>query len=402
MIRLSEIFRPKSGAYAFFLSIVIWGIGIGCYAAVLNNYLVEIHSFNELERGWLEFFRELPGLLLVVFLAFLSRFSDWRILRIGTLISMIAVLSLLLPANRFFLIFIITIFSVGEHLIMPIRSAIAVQVARPDKTGVSLGLLTSTMNAGTILGSILVALIFWIGLHLFHCTDRNMLYIIVWIVVFFLMIASLLTTFSPNAPNHPSRRPRLYFRRKFSCFYILELFYGARKQIFLTFAPYVLIRIYGLSTVGVAILMGISALVNMIGGPWIGRLTDRFGYRTIMIFDTLILFWVCLAYGFADNLFPMKIAFWVVCVNYLLDALISTASLATSIYVKTIAEHHDEFTSTLSTGISINHLISIIIAPVGGWVWMRFGVGYLFLFAAVMALANSFFAWTLPRSNRSK
>ena len=77
--------------------------------------------------------------------------------------------------------------------------------------------------------------------------------------------------------------------------------------------------------------------------------------------------------------------------------MISTTSLATNIYVKTLAENQDELTSTLSTGISINHLISIIAAPLGGWVWVHYGVGVLFSFSAVMALLNSLFAATLPK-----
>jgi predicted MFS family arabinose efflux permease len=77
--------------------------------------------------------------------------------------------------------------------------------------------------------------------------------------------------------------------------------------------------------------------------------------------------------------------------------MISTTSLATNIYVRQLAENQDELTSTLSTGISINHLISILAAPAGGWIWMKWGVGMLFAFAAVMAIFNSLFAMTLPK-----
>jgi predicted MFS family arabinose efflux permease len=116
-----------------------------------------------------------------------------------------------------------------------------------------------------------------------------------------------------------------------------------------------------------------------------------------MIYDTIILFFVCLMYGFAGNWFSGTAVLAVLCINFLLDAVISTTSLATNIYVKTLAENQDELTSTLSTGISINHLISIIAAPLGGWVWVHYGVGVLFSFSAVMALLNSLFAATLPK-----
>ena len=146
-----------------------------------------------------------------------------------------------------------------------------------------------------------------------------------------------------------------------------------------------------------ATLLGLCALINVFAAPAIGKLTDKWGYRNTMIWDTVVLTFVCLLYGFAGDLFPVQIAFWVVAVNYVLDAILSTTSLATNIYVRSLAENQDELTSTLSTGISINHLIAILSAPVGGWIWVRFGIGYLFTFAAVMAIFNTLFAMTIPK-----
>ena len=339
----------------------------------------------------------MPGFLLVFILALLHKYSDWRVLRIGTAISLLASIAFFVPANKVFLTLIVTLFSTGEHLVMPVRQSLAMQIANPGREGASLGIMTCVMNGGNIAGSLLVAAVFYSGLRVFHCDNERVLFNIVWGMVVALLVASVCATFSRKAPSRVSHRPSLYFRRKFGKFYILELFYGARKQIFLTFAPYVLIQIYGLGTSQIALLMGISALVNMVGAPLVGRITDRMGYRAVMIWDTLILFWVCLAYGFADDLFSRRTASMIVCANYLLDGLISTASMATNIYVRRISSDPSELTSTLSTGISINHLVSILIALAGGWVWTRFGVGWLFAFAAVMALFNSAFAWTVPR-----
>ena len=390
-----------SSAGAFFTSIAVWGVGVGCFAAALNNYLSDIHGITIFQRGVVEFFRELPGFALVFILALMHRLSDWRVLRLGTAISLLAALALLAPTNKAGLTALVMLFSTGEHLVMPARQSLAMQVARPGHEGTSLGLMTCVMNAGTILGSLLVAVVFWIGMRWFGIDDARTLFRVVWILIAFLLTGSVLSTYTKNAPNRVTKRPRLYFHRKFNKFYILELFYGARKQIFLTFAPYVLIKIYHLTTPQVAVLMGISALINMLGAPTIGRITDRFGYRFVMIWDTLILFWVALAYGYSGSIFPAHIAVWIVCGNYLLDGLISTASLATNIYVRQIAADPNELTSTLSTGISINHLISILIALAGGWIWATLGVSWLFTFSALMALANSAFAWSLPRSEEA-
>lgn len=288
------------------------------------------------------------------------------------------------------------IWSLGEHLIMPARQMIAMQVARPEHAGQSLGFMTSVMNFGTVAGSLLVAGIFYFGSRFGKLAPMTMFWI-VWGVVIMLLLISAISTFASNAPDGITKRPKVYFHRKFSKFYALELFYGARKQIFMTFAPYVLIQVYGFSTEWMALLLGVCALVNIGAAPMVGRLTDRIGYRNVMIWDTVILFFVCIMYGFAKSIFPPHLVLTAVCVNFLLDAIISTTALATNIYVREVASDSNELASTMSTGISINHLISILAAPLGGWVWMRFGIGVLFLFSAIMALCNSLFAWTLPK-----
>lgn len=396
----ADTFRPRAGAAPFFVSIIVWGIGIGCFAASLNNFLVDIHDVNQVQRGVLEFFREMPGLLLVFLLALLHRTSDWQILRIGILASMAGVIALCIPASYAVVTLLIMLWSTGEHLTMPVRSSIAMQVAREGRAGASLGYVSSAYSAGHVLGNLMVATIFLAGLRLFGVASRAMLYNAVWCLIFLLLAASLVCSCSRHAPRVASRRPRLLLMRKFRLFYGLELFYGARKQIFLTFAPFVLIREYGVDTSHMALMMGISAILNMFAGPWIGILTDRIGYRTIMVYDTFVLVLVCLLYGYAGDWFPPAVAFWVVCVNYLLDTVISTTALATNIYVRDLSSNRDEVTSTLSTGISINHFISVLVAPIGGWIWMRWGVGTLFSLSALMSLANSFCAMQIPMPPR--
>lgn len=395
-----DIFKPNSGAGAFFCSILLWGIGIGCFAAALNNFISDIYQMDSIERGWLEFFREFPGLMLVFLLALLHKVSDWKIMRIGTLISAAGAALLLIPADKIAVTAFIMIWSMGEHLVMPIRQGLAMQLAKEGNAGQSLGFLTGVMNFGSVSGSIIVAALFYTGTKFFNLQEA-FLFNILWIMIIILMTISVISTFSKNAPQIPSKRPRLYFNRKFSKFYALELFYGARKQIFLTFAPYVLIREYDFSTAAMAGLLGICAFINIFGAPMIGRLTDRWGYKNTMVWDTVILFFVCLMYGFAGDIFPKNIAFWIVAVNFILDAVLSTTSLATNIYVKTLSASQDELTSTLSTGISINHLIAIISAPIGGWIWMRFGIGWLFSFSAVMAICNTLFAMTIPSEKKT-
>jgi predicted MFS family arabinose efflux permease len=116
-----------------------------------------------------------------------------------------------------------------------------------------------------------------------------------------------------------------------------------------------------------------------------------------MVTDTIILVGVCLLYGFAHRLFPPGIAFIVVCVNYVLDSIISLASMASNVYVQDIASSQEEITATLSTGVSVNHVISILIALLGGWIWKTLGIEVLFSLSAFLGILNSIYAATIKK-----
>ncbi len=395
--RISANFHPGSGTAGFFTSILFWGIAAGCFAAVLNNYLADIRHVGHFERGLLEFFREMPGLMLVFILWAMNRLSDWKILKAGILIATVGVAGLVFSDNNVLIILLITVWSTGEHILMPVRSSIALHIAKDGREGHSLGMVTSMMNAGTVIGCIIAACFFYAGIRILKTANELLLYNITWGFIIILLVMSLISIFSAgNHSDMKGKRPTLYFNKKYNKFYALELFYGARKQIFITFAPYVLITEYNMNTSKIAILTGLCALANIFCGPLTGKLTDRFGYKNIMIYDTVILFFVCLVYGYAGNFFAPETACVIVCINFLLDAIISTTSMATNLYVKDISSSPEEITSSLTTGISINHFISILAALAGGWIWEKFGYGILFSFAAAMAVANTLYAMTIP------
>ena len=123
-MNFSDTFKPRSGAAAFFFSIILWGIGTGCFAAALNNYLSNVQQMDSVDRGWLEFFREFPGLMLVFILALLHKVSDWKVMRLGTAVSIVGAALLLIPADKIAIVAFIMIWSTGEHLVLPIRSAV--------------------------------------------------------------------------------------------------------------------------------------------------------------------------------------------------------------------------------------------------------------------------------------
>jgi predicted MFS family arabinose efflux permease len=96
-------------------------------------------------------------------------------------------------------------------------------------------------------------------------------------------------------------------------------------------------------------------------------------------------------------LFPLNVAFAVVAVVFVLDAVLFVVGLARAMYVRSLSTSQEEVTSTLSLGISINHLISIVIAVAGGLLWERLGMETLFTIAALFGAASALFSFTLPR-----
>ena len=91
----------------------------------------------------------------------------------------------------------------------------------------------------------------------------------------------------------------------------------------------------------------------------------------------------------------MKTAFIVCCVNYILDSVISLASLASNVYVQDLSDSKNETRATISTGVSVNHLITILVALFGGWIWQALGIETLFALSAVLGLCNSAYAATI-------
>jgi MFS family permease len=135
----------------------------------------------------------------------------------------------------------------------------------------------------------------------------------------------------------------------------------------------------------------------MLCSPLVGRIIDKVGYKAVMVGDTLILIVVCILYGFAHRIFSPGAAFIVVCCNFILDSTISIASMASNVYVQRIASNQEEITATLSTGISVNHIISIFIALLGGWIWKVTGIEVLFAMSAFLGLMNSIYAATIRK-----
>lgn len=387
---LKNTFKEGSKYQLFFISIIATGLAYGIYKGIIDNYLAEIVTMGEFDRGVAEFFRELPGLLLIFILAVFYTFSAEKLYKVGAVIMLIGMGMLASVSPTKILVTVaICIHSLGEHIQLGMKSSIALSNAREGKGGVALGYQNSANQVGTLVGYFVII----IALSLIAGKTPYKTFFLIAAVI---TAISMLTSFgiTGNSQTDSTKR-RFYFRKKFTKYYMLEIFYGARKQVFFTFGPYVLILFYGANAAVISILFAVSAMASFILSPMIGKLIDKIGYKVVMISDTLILVIVCFFYGFAHHIFPMNVAFIVCCVNYVLDSVISLASMASNVYVQDLSDSQEEMKATISTGISVNHLITILIALFGGYIWQQLGIETLFIISAVLGLCNSAYAATI-------
>ena len=397
------IYRKEAKVARFLLSLVLFGIAYGLYRGIQDNYLAEIIHISPFERGIVEFFREIPGLLIIFILALMYRYSESRIFKIGMALALGGLIGLLVTSTeflrtKFLVVLFLVLFSLGENIMMPVKSTISMDIAKREKAGASLGITSSLTQLGSIAGFFIVMLVFFLLSRQGVMRTDILGYRIVFGVACALMVVSTLTVLAIKETTLKNKRQRFYFARKFHKYYMMEVFYGARKQVFLTFAPYVLILHYGADPSIMSLLYAVCAGAGIFCGPLTGRIIDKLGYKTVMVADTLILVVVCLLYGFSHKLFPKEIAFFVVCANFVMDSIISIASMANHVYVQRVAVNQEEVTATLSTGLSVNHLISIVIALIGGWIWKVTGIELLFTLSAVLGLISSIYAATIKKS----
>ena len=387
--RLEGIYESSS-IKGFLISMLIFGIVTGLYNGVFNNYLHEVLNFSRAERGLIELPRELPGLLLFALLAVLNRFSENRLIRTAFIITAAGlILMFIFGRSAAFAVILMAVYSTGEHLMMPVRQSVGLHLAKKGREGMAMGIIQGFGNAGQAAGFYLgPAVIILTGLLFVNNDDSFLKYRIIFLIAGLLLITGFAVSYSMNRNNARVQRKKIYINGKFRKYYLLEAFFGARKQVFLTFAPYVLITVYGAGPELISVLYGIWSLINIFFGPAVGKLIDRIGYKKALILDAAILIIICLMYGFTHRFFSHKAAFAVICIVFVLDAVMFAFCMARDMYARSLSDTKEELTATLGTGLSVNHLISIVIAVFGGILWERMGIEYLFGFAAVIGCGS--------------
>jgi predicted MFS family arabinose efflux permease len=370
--------------YYFFAAVFIFGFSFAIVNAILNNFLNESFALSGFRRGMLEFPREFPGFL-VIFVSALFCFLCTR--RLAALSHILAAIGIFLighfSTGYGVMLIWLFILSLGQHIFLPLTSAIGMEFARDGNIGKKLGQLNSAGNVATIIGSFLV----FIG---FRFLNFNFSFSFTIAAAGLLVSALLLYRMKPDI-IHPEHS-KFTLRKEYRLYYWLCILFGTRKQIFLTFAPWVLVTVFKQSTAMVATLMTIGGALGIFFNPLLGRAIDRFGERRVLMTEAFLLVFVCIGYGFSRSFLPEKPAFLLAAACFIFDQLLMFTGIARATYLKKIAVKPEDVSQTLSMGLSIDHIFSIALALLSGFIWKAFGYQYVFLLGSFIAVANYFSA----------
>jgi predicted MFS family arabinose efflux permease len=376
------------------LLLMVWlffGLTSGLYDPTFNNYLNEVFHISAKVRGYLEFPREFPGFLVAIISGVLIFLADVHLL--GGALTLVAVgligqsFSVWHGQPHFnWVIYSMLIWSVGTHLYLPLSSSVSIKLSNPAEIGKSLGRLNGINTVAYIAGC---------GLILIATTWFKIRFdIIFWAAAFFSILAAACLFFMKvkHLPEQNGPKFRLIFRKEYSLFYWLNVLFGARKQVFLTFAPWVLIQIYRQSEGTFAVLLIIASVIGIFFKPWLGKMIDRIGERRILMAEAISLIFVCLGYGFAGHLGLGSYAIDLVFLCYILDQLLFAVSMARSTYLHKNLMVESDLTPTLAMGVSMDHLVSMTVPVLGGLLWVAYGFETIFVVAALVACINLYVA----------
>jgi len=367
--------------FTLFLVVGIFaGIASGINSTVFNNFLSDVYKLSAQARGIVEFPRELPGVFIVVVLGLFSFLGDIRMASLGMLAASLGMLGLGLFSPTFAIMLMwMMVLSLGTHIVMPITPVIGMNLSKKENYGARLGRYSAYSLSATIIGYAIV----WFGFKFFGFTYQTAFVIA---AIFYIFAAFSIRLINPGKSS--VKKVRFVFRKKYTLYYILSIVNGARKQIFITFAPWVLIQMYHVDPPVFAILGVVISLVSILTRTIVGRMIDIKGERFILSLEALILIVVCMGYSFAADLVPAGVAVVIIAVCYIIDNSMSAVEMARSTYIKKIAVHPDDVTPTLAAGTSFDHVVAMSIPFFGGLLWASLGYQFVFLAAAVIAVIN--------------
>ena len=351
------------------------------WSALLNNFVVEQAAFTGIEIGILQSLREVPG-----FLAFTAVFVLLIVKEQTFAVLSLALLGLGVALTGFFpteygLYFTTVLMSIGFHYFEAVKQSLSLQWLSKAEAPQVLGRLIAV---GSIT-SLLVYGVLWICLEWFALSYQTnfalaggvcmVLSVVMWIAF-------------PHFPSKTVQHKSLILRQRYWLYYLLTFLSGARRQIFVVFAAFLMVEKFGYSASEITVLFLINYAFNWLFAERIGAMIARWGERWALTFEYVGLIVVFVAYAWVDHALLAASL-------YVIDHMFFALAIAISTYFQKIADPKD-MASSAGVSFTINHIAAVVVPAALGLVWM-FSPSMVFLFGAGFALLSLIAAQLIPR-----
>ena len=350
------------------LAVAVFGAGIffGVNSSLFHNFIVEEIGIEAHELGYMESLREVPGFLNALFIAVTVLLSP-PLLGGTSLIVMGLGLALYSQANSFLAVLIYSfVWSIGFHAWLPLRGTMSIFYSEGEEKGKWLGGLRSveglSMLAAIVLCKFAVDVLEFGGLFQIGGTMAA--------------IGGIALMFASRQLS-TERENRFVLSKRYWLYYVLSFLQGWRRQIFVIFAVFTLVKVHGTDRDTIIKLVLINQFVVLLFSPLMGWLVDKLGERIMLSASYIGLTFIFVGYALLKN--PQHLY-----VLYCLDNFLFVGGIAMTTYVNKIAPRSD-LKPTLAMGVTMNHIASVGAPLVGGLVWMKLGYEIIFLSGGAIA-----------------
>ncbi|WP_101068425.1 MFS transporter [Roseovarius salinarum] len=360
-------------------------VAFATWSALLNNFVIEAAGFDGADIGWLHTVREVPGFLAIGVIAVLMLMRE-QVLGLVSLVLLGVATALTAQFPTLGGILTITLLSsIGFHYFETVNQSLQLQWLDKLRAPKVLGWLVAAGSAATLVAYVLIVMT-WRAFDL----DYNTVYVAAGGITAVVAVICLLAFPQFEAPDPQVKR--MVLRRRYWLYYLLQFMAGARRQIFVVFAGFMMVERFGFAVHEVTALFMVNLVASMVFAPLMGRAVARFGERAALIFEYAGLAGVFLAYA---GIYVFGWGVWLAATLYVVDHLLFALALALKTYFQKIADPGD-FAPTAAVAFTINHIAAVFLPALLGYLWLV-SPASVFTLAAGMALASLALALLIPR-----
>ena len=388
LIPLSEVSRLplwRRPIALLFVMAFAMPLAFATWSALLNNFVIEAAHFTGVEIGWLQTVREIPGFLAVGILLLMVFFREQRLALIALVLLGAATIATSSFPSFYGLLLTTFIGSVGFHYFETVNQSLQLQWLDKDKAPQILGLLVACGSAASLLAYGLITL-FWqsfdLSYHFVYATGGGAC----------LVLALYSFIAFPQFQSNYKQHTKLILRKRYWLYYALQFMAGARRQIFVVFAAFMMVEKFGYDVHHLTFLFLVNYLANMIFAPLMGRFVQKLGERFALIFEYAGLTILFLLYG---GIYYFDWSAWIGAVLYVVDHLLFALAFALKTYFQKIADPQD-MAPTAAVAFTINHIAAVFLPAALGYLWIIAPDG-VYILASLMAFASLILACFIPR-----